>query len=91
MADLFEGYHESGTLEWFVAMILRCVAVNGGLVAQMVTFHTARDVQPDEELTFFYGANLWFQNAEAPGSGEDVGMNHDHMDDEDAFLANMAL
>lgn len=56
----------------------------------MVMFRAARDIQADEELTFFYGSRLWFEDDEShlPSNGE--GMSHDHLDDE-AFLGGINL
>lgn len=63
--------------------------------AQVITFTAARDIHPGEELTFFYGHKLWFQ--EADSSTETAVQQqqstplHDHMDSEDAFLGAIKL
>lgn len=56
---------------------------------QVITFTAARDIAAGEELTFFYGSNLWFEEAacEQSSDAQQPTPMHEHMDDEDAFLA----
>jgi SET domain-containing protein len=61
---------------------------------QIVTFRAARDILANEELTFFYGSALWFEDTEAslPDTAADgLGIHHDHMDDEEIFLGSITL
>ena len=57
---------------------------------QTVVFQAARDIQADEDLTFFYGSKLWFEDSETHPSDNGEGMSHDHMDHE-AFLGGINL
>ena len=64
---------------------LRC-----GVLVQTVTFRASRDIASGEEITFYYGSNLWFDNEE-PLNLTDNSLSHDHMDDEDLVLSSIAL
>lgn len=57
---------------------------------QIVTFKAARDIEVGEELTFYYGDNLWFEDASASTPRRES-KHHDHMDREDLFLGSMRL
>lgn len=53
-----------------------------------VRFFAARDIVPDEELSIFYG-NVWFEDKTPVTVGETS--MHEHMEDENAFLAALEL
>ena len=63
----------------------------------IIRYFAAKTVRAGEELTIFYGDKLWFEDtsSEPPApllSGvQDASTLHDHMDDGDTFLGNMAL
>ena len=57
---------------------------------QEIRFTAARDIQAGEELTFYYGSNLWFQDVTADQGAAESTM-HNHMDDESAFLSALRL
>lgn len=57
---------------------------------QVVTFKAARDIERGEELTFFYGSNLWFEPA-ASDKPQQESIEHEHMDDEDMLLSSITL
>ena len=59
-------------------------------VDKIITFMAARDISTGEELTFYYGSALWFEEV---GLQDDRGQStvHEHMDDADAFLGALAL
>lgn len=63
--------------------------------SQLIRYIAARSIKAHEELTIFYGDNLWFvDNATTTDANTgitDDSMTHDHMDDEDAFLSNMTV
>ncbi len=56
---------------------------------QIVSFKAARDIECGEELTFYYGSNLWFQNKET-GKSKSATL-HEHMDDENLVLNSITL
>lgn len=62
---------------------------------QLIRYIAACDIKAEEELTIFYGDNLWFtDSASRVGTStgiQDDSMTHDHMDDEQAFLRNMTV
>lgn len=55
-----------------------------------MTFKAARDIRAGEELTFYYGSNLWFKDAEAQLPDSETRL-HEHMDDENEVLSSMAV
>ena len=57
---------------------------------QVITFKTARDIVSGEELTFYYGSNLWFQDNTGSRTPAGESTMHEHMDDEAAFLNSFA-
>lgn len=52
---------------------------------QIVTFTAARDIQAGEELTFYYGSNLWFKDCEAEAESQNMAI--EPADDDASFLA----
>lgn len=63
----------------------------------IIRYFAARNVTQGEELTIYYGDNLWFEDTSSgtnalPSSGvHNVTTLHDHMDDENTFLGNLTL
>lgn len=60
------------------------------MLVQTVSFRASRDIASGEEITFYYGSSLWFDNEE-PVNLTDTSLSHDHMDDEDLVLSSIAL
>lgn len=54
----------------------------------IIRYFAARTVTPGEELSIYYGENLWFEDT---SSKSNATMLHDHMDDENTFLGNLTL
>ena len=61
----------------------------------IINYFAARNVSPEEELTIFYGSDLWFEDAASSYHGvngvHDANTLHEHMDNEDTFLGSMTL
>ena len=57
---------------------------------QIVTFTAARDIASNEELTFYYGSNLWFQDKDEKKTDYES-CEHEHMDDETLILSSITL
>ena len=61
----------------------------------VINYFAARNVSPEEELTIFYGGDLWFEDASFSCHGtngvHDASTLHEHMDNEDTFLGSMTL
>ena len=63
----------------------------------LIKYIAMRNIGADEELTIYYGDKLWFtDNASTVPLPETSGItdsstNHDHMDDEHAFLSSMTI
>ncbi len=58
---------------------------------QLIHFRAARDIAANEELTIFYGDNLWFEDSSAFAASSPNSMLHQHLDEEHAFLAGLQL
>lgn len=63
----------------------------------IIRYFAARTVTPGEELSIYYGENLWFEDTSSKSNALDSNgvrnatMLHDHMDDENTFLGNLTL
>ena len=55
----------------------------------VIHYYAARDIAENEELFIYYGSNLWFEDSQE--SRNLPTHNHEHMEDEQAFLGAMQL
>lgn len=59
------------------------------VAARLIHYTTTRDVLQGQELTIFYGTNLWFEENQELVAVESP--YQEHMDDPDSFLAAISL
>lgn len=63
----------------------------------VINYFAVRDIKAEEELTIFYGHNLWFEDTSATECNSPSKRSqhactlHEHMDNEQTFLGNMML
>lgn len=58
---------------------------------KIITFVAARDIKASEELTFYYGSKLWFEDSTKQYDVARQTPMHSHIDDEHQFFTALTL